>query len=74
MASGCVTSTISTKEQGRSGLGLEAQDRDIALFLENFTAKPYRVVQTFTDVLSGADNDTRTHLAHSFSYKDSTVL
>ena len=25
---------ISTEEQGKSGLGLEAQNRDIALFLE----------------------------------------
>jgi len=48
---------VSTKEQGRSGLGLEAQDRDIELFLEGFNAEPYRIVATFTDVLSGADND-----------------
>lgn len=48
---------VSTKEQGRSGLGLEAQDRDIELFLEGFNAEPYRIVATFTDVLSGTDND-----------------
>jgi DNA invertase Pin-like site-specific DNA recombinase len=48
---------VSTKEQGRSGLGLDAQERDIALFLEGFNAEPYRVLASFTDVLSGADAD-----------------
>ncbi len=48
---------VSTKEQGRSGLGLEAQDRDISLFLEGFSAEPYDVLATFTDVLSGGDGD-----------------
>lgn len=48
---------VSTKEQGRSGLGLDAQERDIALFLEGFNAEPFRVLATFTDVLSGADAD-----------------
>ncbi|WP_412562232.1 recombinase family protein [Thalassobius sp. MITS945101] len=48
---------VSTKEQGRSGLGLDAQDRDIALYFEGFSAGPYEVVETFTDVLSGADDD-----------------
>jgi DNA invertase Pin-like site-specific DNA recombinase len=48
---------VSTKEQGRSGLGLEAQDRDIALFLEGFTAGPYAVLDTYTDVLSGGEDD-----------------
>jgi len=48
---------VSTKEQGRSGLGLDAQERDIALFLEGFIAEPYTVLASFTDVLSGADAD-----------------
>lgn len=48
---------VSTKEQGQSGLGLDAQERDITLFLENFNAEPYRVVATFTDILSGSDQD-----------------
>jgi DNA invertase Pin-like site-specific DNA recombinase len=48
---------VSTKEQGRSGLGLDAQERDIALFLEGFNAEPYKVLASFTDVLSGADAD-----------------
>lgn len=48
---------VSTKEQGRSGLGLDAQDRDIGLFLERFNSEPYQVLDTFTDVLSGTDGD-----------------
>jgi DNA invertase Pin-like site-specific DNA recombinase len=46
---------VSSKSQGESGLGLEAQDRDIALFLDNYSDTPFEVLDTFTDVLSGAD-------------------
>ena len=46
---------VSSKAQGESGLGLEAQDRDIALFLDNYSDTPFEVLGTFTDVLSGAD-------------------
>ncbi|NOD83765.1 recombinase family protein [Ruegeria sp. HKCCD6119] len=46
---------VSTRSQGESGLGLEAQDRDIALFLDNYSDVPFEVLGTFTDVLSGAD-------------------
>jgi DNA invertase Pin-like site-specific DNA recombinase len=48
---------VSTKEQGRSGLGLEAQERDVQLFLEGFSEVPWDVIGTFTDVESGTDND-----------------
>lgn len=48
---------VSTKEQGRSGLGLQAQERDIRLFLENYSEEPYEVIAEFTDVQSGSDND-----------------
>lgn len=48
---------VSTKEQGRSGLGLEAQDRDISLYLERFSPVPFEVLGTFTDVLSGAEGE-----------------
>lgn len=48
---------VSTSEQGRSGLGLDAQDRDVALFLEGFSEAPYEVLGAFTDVLSGARDD-----------------
>ena len=43
---------VSTKEQGRSGLGLEAQERDISLFLDHHDGE---VIARFSDVGSGAD-------------------
>ncbi|OOY23839.1 DNA invertase [Thioclava sediminum] len=52
---------VSTPSQGESGLGLEAQDRDIALFLDNYSDTPFEVLATFTDVLSGK-NDARAEL------------
>jgi len=53
---------VSTAAQGESGLGLEAQDRDIALFLENYSDTPFDVLGTFTDVESGK-HDNRPELA-----------
>ena len=44
---------VSTKKQGESGLGLEAQERDIKLFLDNYSGQPYEVIHTVTDVMSG---------------------
>ena len=48
---------VSTIEQGKSGLGLDAQQRDINLFLENYVDTPYEVLGTFTDILSGKSDD-----------------
>ena len=48
---------VSSQEQGRSGLGLEAQERDIQLFLENYADSPYEVIGEFVEVHSGSDND-----------------
>lgn len=48
---------VSTKEQGRSGLGLEAQERDIQLFLTNYSEVPWEIVGRFQDVQSGGDDD-----------------
>ncbi|TPI51709.1 MULTISPECIES: recombinase family protein [unclassified Mesorhizobium] len=53
---------VSTQEQGRSGLGLEAQRRDIDIFLHAFTEVPWEIVGEFCDILSGK-NDTRPELA-----------
>ncbi len=47
---------VSTKEQGRSGLGLAAQQRDIELFLQNYRDVPWEVIGAFQDIGSGADN------------------
>lgn len=48
---------VSTAEQGRSGLGLQAQERDIELFLSNYSAVPYEIIGEYRDVLSGTDDD-----------------
>jgi len=48
---------VSTKEQGKSGLGLEAQERDIGVFLGNFSEEPWEVVGEFLDVQSGTEDD-----------------
>ena len=48
---------VSSAEQGKSGLGLEAQERDIQLFLENYAETPYGVVERFVEVHSGKDNE-----------------
>jgi len=48
---------VSTKGQGESGLGLEAQDRDIALYLDSYAQPDSAVIATFTDVASGTANN-----------------
>lgn len=48
---------VSTAEQGRSGLGLEAQQRDIQLFLTNYSEVPWEITGEFQDVQSGGDDD-----------------
>ena len=55
---------VSTEEQGKSGLGIEAQNRDIALFLENFSEEPHEVIAQFQDTLSG-NQDDRPRLAEA---------
>ena len=49
---------VSTRKQGESGLGLEAQRRDVGLFFESYTTEPYEVLAEFTDIESGT-NDQR---------------
>jgi DNA invertase Pin-like site-specific DNA recombinase len=53
---------VSTQEQGRSGLGLAAQDRDLGIYLEAYAEDPFEVLATFTDVQTGSD-DNRPELA-----------
>jgi DNA invertase Pin-like site-specific DNA recombinase len=48
---------VSTQEQGKSGLGLEAQERDVKLFLQNYAETPYKVLEQFVEVHSGKDNE-----------------
>jgi DNA invertase Pin-like site-specific DNA recombinase len=45
---------VSTERQGRSGLGLKAQQAALARFTE---AEGFQVAQTFTETESGADDD-----------------
>lgn len=52
-----VYTRVSTKKQGDSGLGLDAQERDIALFLENYSEVPWEVLARFQDVESGTRSD-----------------
>jgi DNA invertase Pin-like site-specific DNA recombinase len=47
---------VSSQEQGKSGLGLEAQERDIDIFLDKFSDAPFEVIGRFQDIQSGADN------------------
>jgi len=49
---------VSTKKQGESGLGLEAQKRDVNLFLENY-AKDYEILGEYTDVESGTKDNRK---------------
>ena len=52
-----VYTRVSTKRQGDSGLGLEAQERDIAIFFENYSEQPYEVLERFCDVEGGSKAD-----------------
>jgi DNA invertase Pin-like site-specific DNA recombinase len=48
---------VSTARQGESGLGLASQERDINLFLTNYSGQPYEVVGSFLEVESGGNSD-----------------
>ncbi|MDR6104035.1 DNA invertase Pin-like site-specific DNA recombinase [Agrobacterium larrymoorei] len=48
---------VSTADQGKSGLGLEAQERDIHLFLETYSETPWEILGEFRDIQSGKDDD-----------------
>lgn len=47
---------VSTKDQGRSGLGLDAQTRDIQTYLDQTSNKPSVVVGEFMDIMSGTED------------------
>ena len=48
---------VSGGENQRSGLGLDAQERDIQLFLENYSETPFEVLAEFVEVQTGTDNE-----------------
>jgi len=65
---------VSTKRQGDSGLGLDAQERDIRIYLEG--QEEPTVIGSFTDVLSGV-NDNRPELSKAMNLtrdKGATLL
>ncbi len=66
---------VSSQDQGRSGLGLEAQRRDIDLFMDTYAETPYEILETFVEVQSGKD-DTRPLLdaAISMAKRQGAVL
>ncbi|MER8761981.1 MULTISPECIES: recombinase family protein [unclassified Mesorhizobium] len=61
---------VSRKSQGDSGLGLEAQERDIELFLSTYAQDP-EVIAEFREIQSGADDD-RPELAKALALVRST--
>lgn len=71
MLSYVIYTRVSTKDQGRSGLGLQAQERDIHLFLSNFSPEPYEILGTFSDEQSGGD-DSRPELEKALALARST--
>lgn len=48
---------VSTRRQGDSGLGLDAQKRDLDLYLSTYAEIPFEVVGEFQDIESGANGD-----------------
>ena len=66
---------VSTQEQGKSGLGLDTQTRDIETYLNHYSGQHYEILGSFTDILSGAD-DSRPELekAIALAKKDKAIL
>ena len=50
---------VSTKSQGKSGLGLEAQQRDIKLYLNNY-APAHQILGEFQEIESGSKSSRET--------------
>jgi DNA invertase Pin-like site-specific DNA recombinase len=62
---------VSTAEQGKSGLGLDAQTRDIDLYLTTYSDTPYEVIGEYVDLISGMD-DARPELAKAIAQAKAT--
>ena len=57
---------VSTKKQGKSGNGLDAQKRDIQLYLDNYAPPDHEIIHTCQDIQSGK-NDERPELANAIA-------
>ena len=44
---------VSTRSQSQSGLGIEAQQRDVQLYLDNYLNEEHEVIATYTEIDSG---------------------
>lgn len=62
---------VSTRRQGDSGLGLDAQHRDIQLYLSTYAEVPFEVLGEFQDIESGANSD-RPELAKAVELAEKT--
>ena len=45
---------VSTRSQGQSGLGIEAQHRDVKLYIDNYLNEEHEVIATYTEIDSGS--------------------
>ncbi len=48
---------VSTTKQGESGAGLEAQKRDIGVFMNSFSSTEDEIIAEFVEIESGKDDD-----------------
>lgn len=48
---------VSTREQGIGGYGIDAQKRDINIYLETFSDVPYEIIGEFVEVHSASDDN-----------------
>lgn len=62
---------VSTRGQADSGLGLEAQRRDVDLYLSTYAETPFEILAEFTDVASGK-NDDRPELEKAIALAEQT--
>ncbi|OUS73438.1 hypothetical protein B5G52_04115 [Pseudoalteromonas sp. A601] len=52
---------VSSKQQGKSGLGLDAQKRDINIYLESYADKPFTILSEHTSIHSGSNIEDCQH-------------
>jgi len=57
---------VSTKKQGKSGNGLDAQKRDIQLYLDNYAPADHEIIHSCQDIQSGK-YDERPELANAIA-------